>query len=123
MAVFSSTEDGSGCGGFMYSPMMSAAFSSNCGSLLAMYRSSRCGCSRACTRMRCTLDLLITRVWDSVVRPRRAGHILLFFLIQRHPQQAGIADMEKPINRGVVQIIVVASRERRHLVDDFQRPL
>ena len=58
-----------------------------------------------------------------IVSPPLPRHPLLFFLIQRHPQQAGIADMEKPINRGVVQIIVVASRERRHLVDDFQRPL
>lgn len=36
-----------------------AALVSKSGSLLAMYRSSRCGCSRACDRMRCTPDLLI----------------------------------------------------------------
>jgi hypothetical protein len=38
--------------------MMSAALFSNSGSLLALYRSKRCGCRRACASMRCTLDLL-----------------------------------------------------------------
>ena len=42
----------------MYNPIISAAFSSKCGSLLAMYRSRRCGFSRACRQIRCTVDLL-----------------------------------------------------------------
>ena len=59
MAVFSSTQKTAACwGGSRYNPMMSAVFVSKSGSLLALYRSKRCGCSRACARMRCTLDLL-----------------------------------------------------------------
>src|SRR5258705_11620991 len=59
MAVFSSTQNTAACcGGFKYSPMMSAALASNSGSWLAIYRSSRCGCSLACARIRCTVDLL-----------------------------------------------------------------
>src|SRR5437868_1047266 len=59
MADFSSTQKTAACcGGFTYSAMMSAAFSSNCGSLLAMYRSSRWGLSLACASTRCTLVLL-----------------------------------------------------------------
>ena len=42
----------------MYNPMMSVAFSSNRGSLLAMYRSSRCGFNRTRRQIRCTVDLL-----------------------------------------------------------------
>ena len=42
----------------MYNPMMSAALLSNSGSLLAMYRSKRCGFRRACAQIRCTVDLL-----------------------------------------------------------------
>ena len=42
----------------MYNAIMSAAFSSKSGSLLAMYRSKRCGFSRAWRQILCTVDLL-----------------------------------------------------------------
>jgi hypothetical protein len=53
-------------GGFRYRPIMSAALVSKSGSLLAMYRSSRCGFSPASCQTRCTASLLTPRAVASL---------------------------------------------------------
>src|SRR4051812_20913606 len=53
--------NGSMLGRLRYSPITSAALSSKSGSLLAMYRSGRCGCNLDCARIRCTLAWLRLR--------------------------------------------------------------
>src|SRR5579871_1151371 len=58
MADFSSTQKMAACwGGFRYRPIMSAALVSKSGSLLAMYRSNRCGLTPALRQIRWTASL------------------------------------------------------------------